>query len=131
MKSPELRHSVSPKRVLVAEDEPWVANTIRMALTVDGHTVEIAQDGAQALSMFSAGEYDLVITDFKMPMMDGLELAEAVKKLSPQKPVILVTAYLERITTGMGKVSNVDVLLPKPFSITELQAAIAKIFPPC
>ena len=105
-----------------------VAHTIRMALTVDGHTVVVAPDGEQALALFCSGDYDLVITDFKMGKMDGLELAEAIKKLSASTPVILITAYLEAIKTSMGQVSNVDLLLGKPFSVRELQAGLAKIF---
>jgi DNA-binding response OmpR family regulator len=128
MKSTGPRPSITPKRILVAEDEPLVAHTIRMALAVDGHTVVVARDGEQALAMFCSGDYDLVITDFKMGKMDGLELAEAIKKLSVSTPVILLTAYLEAIKTSMGQVSNVDLLLGKPFSVTELQAGLAKIF---
>jgi two-component system, sensor histidine kinase and response regulator len=123
------RKSISPRKILVAEDDPLVAHTIRMALIVDGHTVEVAQDGEQALAMFKDGDYDLVITDFRMAKMDGLELAEAIKKLSPTKPIILITAYLEAIKTSMGNVSNVDLLLGKPFSVRDLQAALVKFFP--
>jgi CheY-like chemotaxis protein len=129
MKSTGPRPSITPKRILVAEDDPLVAHTLRMALTVDGHTVVVAPDGEQALAMFCSGGYDLVITDFKMGKMDGMELAEAIKKLSASTPVILITAYLEAIKTSMGQVSNVDVLLGKPFSVMHLQAALAKIFP--
>lgn len=129
MKAPALRQLVPPKRILVAEDEPLVAQTVRMTLTVDGHSVELAQDGEQALALFRTGHHELVITDFKMTKMDGLELAALVKALSPATPVILITAYLESLKSTMGKVSNVDVLLGKPFSVMELHAALLKIFP--
>ena len=105
-----------------------MAHTIRMALTVDGHHVELAEDGEQALAMFQAGKYDLVITDFRMQKMDGLELAEAIKKCSPATPIILVTAYVEALQSSMGQVSNIDLLLGKPFSVMDLQAALVKIF---
>lgn len=123
------RKTVLSKCILVAEDDLLVAHTIRIALRVDGHTVEVAQDGDEALRMFQSKNYDLLITDFRMPKMDGLELAEAIKKLSPGTPVILVTAYVEALKSDMGHVSNVDVLLGKPFSVTELQAALVRIFP--
>jgi DNA-binding response OmpR family regulator len=128
MTPPGPRQPVSPKRILVAEDDPLVAHTIRMALVVDGYTVQMAQDGEQALAMFKDGDYDLVITDFRMAKMDGLELAEAIKKLSPAKPIILITAFLEAIKTSMGNVSNVDLLLGKPFSVRDLRAALTKFF---
>jgi two-component system cell cycle response regulator CpdR len=130
MATPGLIKPLPAKRILIAEDDPIVAHTIRMALVVDGHSVQIADDGGQALALFQAGKHDLVITDFKMSNMDGLELAEAIKMRSPATPVILLTAYLELIKGTGGKVSNVDLLLGKPCSIMELQAALRKIFPP-
>jgi two-component system sensor histidine kinase/response regulator len=124
-----LRQRLPPKRILVAEDEPSVANTLRMVLAVDGHSVNIAEDGKQALAMFEGGTYDLVITDFKMANMDGLELAEAIKKRSPSTPIILVTAYAEAIQGTGGNVTNVDIVLSKPWSVTQLQDALQKVFP--
>src|SRR5215831_4591266 len=91
------RRLSSTKRILLAEDELMVAQTIRMALTVDDHAVEIAESGEKALALFNHAKYDLVIADFKMPGMDGLELAEAIKRVSPTTPVILLTAHLELI----------------------------------
>jgi CheY-like chemotaxis protein len=117
-----------PKRILVAEDDPIVAHTLRMALVVDGHSVEMAEDGKQALAQFEAGKHDLVITDFKMATMDGLELAEAIKQRSQSTPVILLTAYNEAITAAGGPVSNVDIVLRKPCSVRDLQSALEKLF---
>jgi len=101
-----------------------VAHSLRMVLAADGHTVEAAQDGEEALAKFKAGEYDLIVTDFKLDQMDGLELADAIKQHSPAKPIILITAYIEKI----GKVSNVDLLLRKPVSVAELREALRRIF---
>jgi len=103
MATPGLRQWLLPKRILVAEDELLLAHTRRMVLAVDGHFVDIAEDGKQALAMFEGGTYDLVITDFKMANMDGLELAEAIKTRSPSTPIILVTAYAEAIKSTGGK----------------------------
>ncbi|HZR17871.1 MAG TPA: response regulator [Verrucomicrobiae bacterium] len=125
-----LRQRVPAKHILLAEDDPVVAHTLRMALAVDGHSVEIAEDGGQALDMFNLGKYDLVITDFRMPNMDGMELAEAIKTRSPATPVILITAYLEMIQRTGGRVSNVDVLLGKPCSVIELYNALRRVFEP-
>jgi CheY-like chemotaxis protein len=118
---------IPSKRILVVEDELLVAQTIRMALAADGHKVEIAANGEQALAMFAAGEYELVVTDFQLGKMDGLELAQAVKERVPTCPTILITAYAETVLRG-GKVSNVDHLLGKPFSLTELHRALRKVF---
>ncbi|HEV2394364.1 MAG TPA: response regulator [Verrucomicrobiae bacterium] len=118
-----------PRRILVVEDEALVAHTIRMALTVDGHTVDVVEDGEKALAAFNPELHDLVITDFRLPNMDGLEVAQAVKERCPGKPVILMTAHIEAISDRTGKVSNVDLLMGKPFSIRDLQQAIGKLLP--
>src|SRR5258707_14136440 len=102
-----------PKRILVVEDELLVAETIRRLLVVGGHVAAIVHDGEQALTLFEPGKYDLVITDFRLPNMDGLELAQAIKERAPVLPIILITAHAGEIGKGMGKVSNVDCLISK------------------
>jgi len=122
------RQRIPPKRILVVEDDVVVAHSIRMVLAADGHMVEMAQDGEQALAKFKASEYDLIVADFKLGKMDGLELADAIKQHSPAKPIILITAYTEKIDSSMGEVSNVDLLLRKPVSAGELQEALRRVF---
>ena len=121
---------IFPKRILLVEDDPVAAHTLRLALSVDGHSVDVAGDAELGLQLFEAKNHDLVIADFKLPKMDGLELAEAIKRRAPSRPVILITAYAESIPSNMGQVSNVDVLLGKPVSMAKLQEALQKVFPP-
>src|SRR6516164_4846081 len=75
METPGFRRKLKPKTILVCEDDAMVAETLRMALSVDGHKVDTAGDGEQALGMFADAKYQLVITDFTIAKMDGLELA--------------------------------------------------------
>ena len=119
---------LSPRRILIVEDDPLTAHSLRLALSVERHSVDIANDGRQALTMFEIkGGYDVVITDFKIPTMDGLELAEAIKQRSPSTPVLLITAFAETVGGMMGSVSNVDMLLPKPVSLAKLQEALRAV----
>jgi DNA-binding response OmpR family regulator len=119
----------APKRILVVDDEPSGAETIRLSLIIDRHQVEVAEDGETALAMFDAGRHDLVITDFKMPGMDGLELAQAIRALCSAQPIMLVTAHLEELARDNVTLSNVDNVLGKPFSVARLRAAVAALFP--
>src|SRR5206468_8124896 len=75
------------RRILVVDDEPFVCDAVKMMLNFDGHVVETASNGKEALAMFEKGKYDLVITDFAMPKMKGDELAAAIKERSPKQPV--------------------------------------------
>lgn len=101
-----------------------VAQTTQLALQVDGHKITIASDGAEALRLFSPGEFDLIVTDFVMPNVDGMELAESIKKVAPQVPVILMTSYADKVGGTLGQVSNVDVLLSKPVPVARLLEAV-------
>jgi two-component system capsular synthesis sensor histidine kinase RcsC len=130
MASPKITQSASPKRILVVDDGPEVAKAIRMALAVGaGYEVEIAENGEAALGRFKTSKFDLVITDLTMPNLDGLELAAAIKKLSPLQPIILITAYAESLKGDRERLANVDFVLEKPFSLQQLQDALARTFP--
>ena len=97
-----------------------------MALTVDGHAVEMDEDGKEALARFESGKHHLVITDFKLSNMDGLELAEAITQSTP---VILLTDHADAITTGGGPVSNVDVVLRRPCRLKSFRRRWTSSFP--
>jgi CheY-like chemotaxis protein len=116
--------AITPRRILVVDDDQSVAQTMRLILKIDRHEVEIAEDGEQALSMFRAAPYDLVITDFKMANMDGLELARSLRLLRPGLPIILITAYMEALQSSKAALTDVNSLLGKPFSMEELRKAI-------
>lgn len=129
MASTEFRKKIPAKNILVVEDEVVAAQTIQTVLTVDGHKVDVAQNAEQGLAMFQESPYDLVITDFKLGGMDGLELAAAIKGAAPATPIVLITAFAAKMET-MGKVSNVELVLKKPFSVADLHDALIKLFLP-
>ena len=120
---------VNPKRILIVEDDVLMAHKMRIALTVDGHTVETAGDGEEGLSKFAAGQYDVVICDFQLPKMDGMELAEVMRQHNPAQRIILITAYAEKLDSSMGQVSNVDLLLRKPLTVDDMERALRQLFP--
>ncbi len=128
MAGPSVSETITPKRILVVDDEPAVADTIRMVLAFHGHNVEIADAAESALAVFEPGKYDLVITDLSLPKMDGFGLARAIKERAPAQPIILVTAYAESIQGDKERLAKVDFLMGKPFSLQQLQDALTKIF---
>ena len=115
---------VHGKRILLVEDEAPVRASLRMVLELDGHHVTEASNGAEALNLFATGEFDLVITDFQMPMMKGNELAVSIKLLAPSLPILMITASEK----ARGDVQNpVDALLTKPFTVPDLRWALGKL----
>src|ERR1039457_4855025 len=111
------------KRILLVDDEPSVREAFSMMLKFDGHSVTEANNGAEALELFAKHQFDLVATDFEMPVMKGNELAVGIKQLAPKQPILMITAY-ER---ELGDSENpVDSILNKPFTLDDLRRAIAK-----
>ncbi len=115
---------VVQKRILLAEDDPAARESLSLLLRIDRHTVVEAADGQEALFMFTRELFDLVIVDYAMPEMHGSELALNIKRMVPEQPILLITAYFEKLVD-----SNlaVDAILSKPFGVEELRQTIAKL----
>jgi CheY-like chemotaxis protein len=117
------------RRILVVDDEPLVCDAVKMMLDFDGHVVETARSAKDALAMLDQGKFDLVITDFEMPIMKGDELAAAIKARDPKQPVILITAYAEMLQASGNPLKGIDFTISKPFLLESLREAIAKVMP--
>ena len=115
--------------ILVVDDEPLVRQAVHMVLELDGYEVAEADDGPQALAQFEPGKFDLVLTDYCMPVMTGNQLAAAIKQRSPRQPVAMLTAYPEKVRAQGQAASPVDLLIGKPFDIDALRDAVANCIP--
>ena len=115
---------VFEKRILVVEDDPSARESIILLLRIDRHTVTEAKDGNEALDLVSRQSFDLVMLDYAMPGMQGWEVALNIKRITPALPILMVTAYLEKLS---GADTPVDAVLGKPFAMDELRTAIAKL----
>jgi len=108
--------------VLVVDDEEMVRSTVTRLLSLNGHEVDRASSGEEALEMYSGADYDIVFTDFGMPEMTGAELSQELKNRAPDLPVILLTGYTETEKA----IGEVDGILSKPFKRDELEGTIQK-----
>ncbi|MFQ5875240.1 MAG: response regulator, partial [Dehalococcoidia bacterium] len=116
-------------KILVVDDEPPVREVATTYLTGDGHTVEIATNGCEGLEKFLAGWFDVVITDQGMPEMAGDQLATAIKKVAPDKPVVLLTGFGDLMVASGEPPLGVDIILSKPVTLPALRQALAKVTP--
>ena len=114
------------RHILVVDDEPLVRSTVHMLLEDDGYIVEEAESGPQALAMFAPGKFDMVFTDYCMPDMRGDQLAAAIKRLSPQQAVVMITAFPEKLTCSDVPLGGVDSFICKPFEVDALRTAIVR-----
>jgi two-component system, OmpR family, response regulator MprA len=106
------------KRILLVDDDPAARESIKLLLNIDRHTVTEAANAIEAMQLFTGSTYDLVITDYLMPNMLGDDLARNIKNIAPTQPVLLVTAYLEKL---IASDNPADGVLGKPFSVDELR----------
>ena len=112
-------------RVLIAEDEQPVRELLARALVQDGHEVETAPDGAAALEQLSLkAPFDLLLTDIRMPVMDGIALALAARRDHPGLAIILMTGYAGERQRAHGLDALIHEVVLKPFSLAEIKDAL-------
>lgn len=110
--------------MLLVDDDPGARESIKLLLTIDRHNVVEARNGLEALQRLQQMVFDLVIIDYFMPQMQGKELASHIRNAAPTLPILLVTAFREKLVDSD---IPVDEILAKPFGIAELRQAISKL----
>ena len=115
-------------KILIVEDDESVRTLAARALERAGHTIDVAADGAQGLSLIRAalGRYDLVISDIRMPEMDGIEMAIAAAAHFPSMKIMLMTGYAdqrERAEELNGVILDV---VQKPFTLAEIRSRVER-----
>jgi len=117
------------RHILVVDDEPLVRYTVQLLLQGEGYVVHGAESGAEALALFEPGKFDMIFTDYFMPEMKGDQLAAAIKQRSPKQPIVMLTAYPEKLQTYDCPLGGVDSIICKPFELETLQSAIGRYAP--
>jgi two-component system response regulator (stage 0 sporulation protein F) len=114
-------------KILVVDDEEGARDLFNTILTDEGYEVSLANGGEEALGLFKNHAFNLVITDIKMPVMDGLQLLQEIRKMGSKTDVIMVTAYgevesyLKAMSLGAAEYIN------KPIRIKELKQIVHKV----
>jgi len=114
------------KQVLIVDDEPNLRKILSAQLTRDGYDVMIAEDGAQGLAMLRENHIDMVITDLKMPKVDGMTLLKEALREDPELPVVMITAHGTVDTAVEALKSGAFDYLTKPFDKDEVRQIVAK-----
>jgi len=103
-------------KVLVVDDDPVVGKSFNRVLSNKGYVVTSAENAHEALERLGRDEFDLVVTDIRMPGMDGLELAETVRNRRPWTPVLIITGYGTEADEKRARAAGVSGFLHKPLS---------------
>jgi two-component system, cell cycle response regulator CpdR len=115
-------------RILVAEDDEPVRAFVRKALEMDGHVVTTAEDGGLALDVLieQNGAFDLLLSDIRMPMMDGIALALSAARQYPDLPILLMTGYAEQRERASELDAIIEDVITKPFALADLRGLVSK-----
>ena len=113
-------------KVLVVDDEKLIVKGIKFSLEQDDMEVDCAYDGEEALSMAKETEYDIVLLDVMLPVMDGFEVCKAIREFS-NMPIIMLTAKGDDMDKILGLEYGADDYITKPFNILEVKARIKAI----
>jgi heavy metal response regulator len=111
-------------RILLVEDEPQIADFIARGLSESGYSVDTARDGEEAVQWPSVAEFDVIILDVMLPLMDGLEVCRTLRSQGIRTPILMLTARDAVEDRVLGLDSGADDYLVKPFAFAELLARV-------
>ena len=113
-------------KILITEDEDALRSFVARALRLDGHETVEAGDGADGLACLEAQAFDLLLSDIRMPVMDGIELAHKAAAAHPALKILLMTGYAEQRERADDLASKIVDVVSKPFSLPDIRRAVAQ-----
>ena len=115
-------------RILIAEDEEALCGMCARALSSSGHDVKTACDGSEALDLLKRddGHFDLLLTDIRMPIMDGIALSLAAARDFPDLTIVLMTGYADQRERAHGLDALIHDVIQKPFTLAVLRDAVSE-----
>lgn len=114
-------------RILLVDDNAHGLTARKNVLEELGHRVITCTSGAEALETFAHQQFDLVVTDYKMPRMDGLELIQSLRKASPDLPVILVSGFVDALGLTESNTGADAVIQKSAHEVSHLLRAVSRL----
>ncbi len=113
-------------RILIVEDDESVRSFTARAIQASGHQVETAEDGDEGLETIrnAGGGYDLILSDIRMPAMDGIEMAKRAASEFPGLKILLMTGYAEQRERAADLQQVIIDVVPKPFTLLEIRSKV-------
>ena len=111
------------KRILVIEDDPYIAGLLKMFLEDEGYEVRIYNNARSALDILSNETFNLITLDLGLPGMDGNQFLQELKKINRQLPVIVISANVQRLV----RTEMVKAVVPKPFDLDDLTRVVTAL----
>lgn len=115
------------KRILVVDDEDILRMLITDTLEFEGYIIDEAEDGLQAYEKITQKQYDLILLDYMMPELTGMEVLEKIKLLNLTTPIIMLTAKTQQSDRDLAYQNGAGYFMPKPFSPSDLLDLVSEI----
>jgi len=112
-------------KVLLAEDDPGIAEPLARALAREGYEVEVATTGQSAMDLANTGE--LLLLDLSMPDVDGVEVIRSIRKAGQAVPILVLTARADEVDKVLGAEVGADDYVTKPFRLADLMARVRSL----
>ncbi|OLP53776.1 MFS transporter [Rhizobium rhizosphaerae] len=113
-------------KILITEDEDSLRRFVARALQLDGHETAEAGDGAEGLARLNEESFDLLLSDIRMPVMDGIALVHEAAAAYPDMKILLMTGYAEQRERANDLAAKVVDVVPKPFTLPDIRRAVAE-----
>ncbi|MCA9449364.1 MAG: response regulator, partial [Candidatus Omnitrophica bacterium] len=120
-----LEKNVLP-RILIADDEDGIRFAMKETLAEEGYEIEEASDGQEAVDLFGPEKFDLVILDYRMPTLDGLETLKAIRRQDAEVPILFVTAYGSKDLAMEALREGAYDYFTKPFDVDEIRVVVRR-----
>ncbi|MCH8976784.1 MAG: response regulator [Proteobacteria bacterium] len=118
---------MKPMRILVVDDDRDFAESMGDLITLEGHQPILAYNGIEALEIFKQNNIDLILIDYMMPGLNGIETLSEIRKLNSAVPVVMITAFANKEFIDDAKQQGVIDILNKPFNVNKLMEIISNI----
>ncbi len=119
---------MTDSKVLIIEDDNRMREALGQIMSREGYFVETAASGEEAMRLFKEGYYDLVISDLKLPGIDGIEVLKAIREFRPQTAFIVITAYATIDSAVEAMKQGAEDYISKPFNLEEIRLVVRKVF---
>jgi CheY-like chemotaxis protein len=114
--------------VLVAEDDKLIRTIFAEIVKAEGFAVVETENGQSALDLVASQKIDMIISDMKMPVMNGFDLLVAVKKTYPEIPVTVITGFNSEYLEADALAAGADAYITKPFKVTDISETLQKMY---
>lgn len=115
------------KEILISDDQPGIRLLLTDILKNEGYNITVASTGKETLDKLQEKHYDLIILDYKLPIIDGMEVLKRISGLNINTPAIVMSGLAEKIENEVKDYPRVKNILAKPFDIKELKVIVKKI----